>query len=104
MWNDKAIDWHGWYAFLVEGMGFCTVSGVGVLCNLMAIYVVVVSFSENEDLPERVREKNKDIKGILIALALSDLLFLITGVAIFGLPSASAWYNLHAYPYVLPKL
>ncbi len=72
----------------------------------MAIYVVAKTFNTDstQDEPERIRQKNRDIKGILIALALSDLLFLITGFAIFGLPAASVWYNKYAYPYVLPKL
>ena len=97
-------DGNFWYTFVVEGIGVCFVSIIGCFCNLLAIYVVVKSFSGARNLPDRIRQKNQDIKSILIALALSDLLFLITEVAIFGLPAISQWYNTFVYPFILPKL
>lgn len=96
-------DMNSWYTFIVEGIGLCCVSIVGCICNLMAIYVVVKSFA-SEDLPDRIRQKNKDIKSILIALALSDVLFLVAELGIFGFPAISEWYNTYVYPFVLPKV
>ncbi len=47
-------------------------------------------------------KKNRSFTKLLIALAVADLLYLVMGIVIFGLPVLSSWYKANVYVFVVP--
>ena len=61
------------------------VSTIGVVFNIFNIYFLILNRGKIRFTPL--------FSNLLILLACFDLLFLITGIGIFGLPSISNWYE-----------
>ena len=94
----------GWFTFFVEGILLTTVATIGIFCNCFAILLIVRSFSEDPSDAESstYQKKNRDVKRMLIGLAVFDLLYLMMALSIFGLPALSQEYRNTIYIYILP--
>ena len=94
----------GWFTFIVEGLFLSTVAVIGIFCNCFAILLIVRSFSEAPDDAESstYQKKNREVKRMLIGLAVFDLLYLMMALSIFGLPALSQGYRNTVYIYILP--
>ena len=77
---------------------------VGIFCNSFAILLIVRSFTEDPSDAESstYHKKNREVKRMLIGLAVFDLLYLLMAVSIFGLPALSQDYRNTVYIYILP--
>ena len=94
----------GWFTFIVEGLFLSTVAVIGIFCNCFAILLIVRSFSEatNDAESSTYQKKNREVKRMLIGLAVFDLLYLMMALSIFGLPALSQGYRNTVYIYILP--
>ena len=70
------------------------VSSVGVVFNLFNIYFLVRNGNKVQ--------LTKLFSNLLISLACFDLLFLVTGIGIFGLPAISSSYQKYVIAKIFP--
>ena len=94
----------GWFTFIVEGVLLTSVAIIGIICNCFAILLIVRSFTEDPSDAESstYQKKNREVKRMLIGLAVFDLLYLMMALSIFGLPAISQGYRNSVYIYILP--
>ena len=94
----------GWFTFIVEGVLLTSVAIIGIICNCFAILLIVRSFAEDPSDAESstYQKKNREVKRMLIGLAVFDLLYLMMALSIFGLPAVSQGYRNSVYIYILP--
>ena len=70
------------------------VSVIGIIVNVF-----------NVSFLTRKREKidfTKSFTNLLILLSIFDIVYLLNGVGIFGLPEVSTWYSENVYSVILP--
>lgn len=98
------LDKVGWFTFIVEGVLLTSVAIIGIICNCFAILLIVRSFAEDPSDAESstYQKKNREVKRMLIGLAVFDLLYLMMALSIFGLPAVSQGYRNSVYIYILP--
>ena len=98
------LDKVGWFTFFVEGVLLTSVAIIGIICNCFAILLIVRSFAEDPSDAESstYQKKNREVKRMLIGLAVFDLLYLMMALSIFGLPAVSQGYRNSVYIYILP--
>ena len=94
----------GWFTFIVEGVLLTSVAIIGIICNCFAILLIVRSFTEDPSDAESstYQKRNREVKRMLIGLAVFDLLYLMMALSIFGLPAISQGYRNSVYIYILP--
>ena len=97
------LDKVGWFTFIVEGVLLTSVAIIGIICNCFAILLIVRSFAEDPSDAESstYQKKNREVKRMLIGLAVFDLLYLMMALSIFGLPAVSQGYRNSVYIYIL---
>ena len=78
------------FTFVVEGVLLLVISLIGSVGNVFS----VLGLARNK--------KTRSFTKLLIALAVFDLLYLVMGIAIFGLPVVSMTYKRNVYVYILP--
>ena len=71
-----------------------SVSCVGIIGNIFNITVLVGN--------RRAQTFTKSFSNLLIALSLFDLMYLIVGIFLFGLPACFPIYKKYVYPVILP--
>ena len=79
-----------WFTFIVEGVLLLIISLIGCVGNVFS----VLGLARNK--------KTRSFTKLLIALAIFDLLYLVMGIAIFGMPALSEWYNQKIYIFIVP--
>lgn len=98
------------FTFVIEGVILTNISFLGTFVNVLAIILICKSFpvhdrqvSEDPRLMQRY-QRSKQIKKMLIALAIFDMVYLVMAIGIFGLPAMSLEYKKHVYIFILPYL
>ena len=70
------------------------VSVIGIIVN-----VFNVSFLTRK---REMIDFTKSFTNLLILLSIFDIVYLLNGVGIFGLPEVSTWYSENVYSMILP--
>merc|ERR1712223_1980658 len=78
------------FTFIIEGVLLSIVSALGVVGNVVAIFILSKPVMKGS------------FSSLLIGLSIFDMLYLIIGLSIFGLPELSQSYKDQVYIYIMP--
>ena len=70
------VDTVGYFTFVVEGIFLTTIAVIGIFCNSFAILLIVRSFADDDVESSTFLKKNREVKRMLIGLAVFDLVYL----------------------------
>ena len=74
--------------------GIRSVSIVGVIANIFNICFLLMK--------RQMIDFSQSFTNVLSLLAAFDILYLLSGILIFGLPAVSGWYSMNVYAKILP--
>ena len=74
--------------------GIWSVSIVGVIANIFNICFLLMK--------RQMIDFSQSFTNVLLLLAAFDILYLLSGILIFGLPAVSEWYSMNVYAKILP--
>ena len=91
------------FEFMTEGVLLTAVSVIGCFGNVISAIGLAKDRGKKSNSNGTANQyKANHFTGLLIALALFDLLYLVMGVLIFGLPTLSDWYDENVFPKLMP--
>ena len=82
------------YFFIETNNLIWSVSIVGVIANIFNICFLVMK--------RQMLDFSQSFTNVLLLLAAFDILYLLSGILIFGLPAVSGWYSMNVYAKILP--